>query len=68
MPRVVAPSVNVTVPVGVPLAPATVAVKVTGWPKVEGLSDETRVVVFAVVPGPLPALTTWVTTLEVLVA
>ena len=45
--RVVAPSVKVTVPPGVP-APgataATVAVKVTVWPKLEGLGAELTVV------------------------
>jgi hypothetical protein len=43
--RVVAPSVNVTEPVGVPLAPLTVAVNVTAWPTVEGLGDEVSAVV-----------------------
>ena len=51
VPSVVAPSRNVTVPLGVP-APgataATVAVKVTLCPKTDGLEDEaTVVVVFA---------------------
>ena len=44
--RVVAPSVKVTVPLGVP-APgataATVAVKVTAWPNTDGLGDELTV-------------------------
>ena len=49
VPRVVDPSMNVTVPVGVP-APgataATVAVNVTLWPKTDGLiEDETDVLV-----------------------
>ena len=42
----VAPSKNVTVPVGVPEA-ATVVVKVTLWPAVDGLFDEVIVVVVA---------------------
>ena len=42
----VAPSRNVTVPVGVP--PATVAVKVTDWPEIDGLALEVTVVVVAV--------------------
>jgi hypothetical protein len=45
--RVTAPSVKVTLPVGVP-APgataATVAVKVTTWPKTDGLTVELSVV------------------------
>ncbi len=45
VPSVVAPSLKVTVPVGVPPAPVTVAVKVTDWPKVEGLADEPSAVV-----------------------
>jgi hypothetical protein len=46
VPRTVAPSRNVTVPVGVPdAADVTVVVNVTDWPKVEGLRDETTVVV-----------------------
>jgi hypothetical protein len=35
--------VNRTVPVGVPEPEVTVAVKVTFWPRAEGLGDETRV-------------------------
>ena len=44
----VAPSLKVTVPVGVPVPGAvgvTVAVKVTDWPKTEGLTEETPAVV-----------------------
>ena len=37
VPRVVEPSLKVTVPVGVPAPELTVAVKVTAWPKTEGL-------------------------------
>ncbi len=48
-PSVVAPSLNVTVPVRVPDAagglPLTVAVKVTVWPDTEGLADDASVVV-----------------------
>jgi len=44
-PMFVAPSKNVTVPVGVPDPVATVAVKVTLWPNVEGLFDDVTVVV-----------------------
>ena len=42
MPSVVAPSLKVTVPVGVPAPGAcdTVAVKVTDWPKADGLAEE----------------------------
>ena len=42
VPRTVEPSLNVTVPVGVPVpgeAGITTAVKTTGWPKTEGLAD-----------------------------
>ena len=64
VPNVAAPSLNVTVPVGVP-APgataATVAVNVTDWPNTEGLADEvSEVVVLAMV-------TVCETVLEVLV-
>jgi hypothetical protein len=48
VPRVVAPSLKVTVPVGVPALHATVAVKVTAWPTGDGVSDELTVVVVAV--------------------
>ena len=36
VPRVLPPSENVTVPVGIPLEELTAAVKLTDWPKVEG--------------------------------
>jgi hypothetical protein len=36
---------KITTPVGVPPLPATVAVKVTGWPATLGFGDEARVVV-----------------------
>jgi len=62
VPRVVAPSLKVTVPVGVPEpgdAAATVAVKVTDWPNVLGFTLEVTAVV-------VPALlTTWDSALEV---
>jgi hypothetical protein len=61
VPRVVLPSVKVTVPVGVPPAEETVAVKVTGWPKVEGVREELTVVLVVVL------LTVWLT-LPLLVA
>ena len=47
VPSVVVPSLNVTVPVGVTApgaVPATVAVKVVDWPKVEGFALEPSVV------------------------
>src|SRR5262249_59299478 len=50
VPNVVAPSLKVTVPVGVPAPGAvalTVAVKVTPWPDTEGLSEEVTAVVSA---------------------
>src|SRR6476619_29078 len=43
----VPPSMNVAEPAGVPPAEVTVAVKVTGWPKADGLSDEVTAVVVA---------------------
>ena len=46
--RAVAPSLKVTVPLGVPLpggVTVTVAVKVIGWPEAEGLAEEAKVVV-----------------------
>lgn len=42
VPRVVDPSMKVAVPVGVPTPVVTVAVKVTDWPKVDGLGEEVR--------------------------
>ena len=45
VPRVVVPSLNVTVPVGVPPLEVTVAVNVTDWLKTDGLADELTVVV-----------------------
>ena len=55
MPKLVAPSLNVTVPVGVtdPDVCVTVAVNVTDWPNTDGLSDEINVVV---VPALLTAI------------
>src|SRR2546430_4589354 len=50
LPRLVAPSLNETVPVGVPAPGAlaeTVAVKVTDWPKTDGLADDVTTVVVA---------------------
>jgi len=38
-------SVKVTLPVGVPPAPETVAVKVTAWPIALGFSDDVTAVV-----------------------
>ena len=50
VPSVVAPSVNVTVPVGVPgEVELTVAVNVTVWPKTLGLAEDANAVV--VEPG-----------------
>jgi len=48
VPRVVAPSLKVTVPVGGPPEPLTFAVKVTEAPYVEGFAEDERVVVVAV--------------------
>lgn len=57
LPRVVAPSLKVTVPVGVPLpglATLIVAVNVTGWPKTDGLpvvaTDVVVLALFTVCP------------------
>jgi hypothetical protein len=49
----VAPSRKLTVPVGLPVAPVTVAVKVTVCPAFEGLADETRLVVVEAVVAAL---------------
>src|SRR6266404_5675800 len=56
----VAPSLKVTVPVGVPLVPLTAAVNVTDWPNTEGFSEELTVVVVE------PLLTVCVNAAEVL--
>jgi hypothetical protein len=45
--KTVAPSANVTVPVGTPPLPVTVAVNVTDWPDVEGLGEELNTVAVA---------------------
>ena len=45
VPMFVAPSRNVTVPVGVPVVALTVAVKATVWPNTVGFLEETRAVV-----------------------
>jgi hypothetical protein len=55
VPRVVVPSLNVTVPVGMPPALVTVALKVTELPYADGLADD--VGVFVVVAA-------WFTTCE----
>ena len=50
VPRTTLPSLNVTVPVGVPppgATAATVAVKVTAWPVTAGLTDDPRATVVA---------------------
>ena len=47
---VVAPSLKVTVPVGVPLLPPNAAVNVTDWPTVEGFIDEVTATVDAARP------------------
>ncbi len=63
VPMLVAPSLKVTVPVGAPTAGETtlmVAVKVTVWPKTEGLLELATVVVV------LPLLTVWLALGEVL--
>jgi hypothetical protein len=63
VPSVVVPSLNVTVPLGVPAAGAdaeTVAVKVTDWPEPEGLAELTTAVAL------FPLFTVWLSTDEVL--
>ena len=66
MPSTVAPSRNVTVPVGTPVADVTVARRVTACPVVEGFGVEVKVVV--VVGAGAGAFTTWVTAADVLAA
>lgn len=43
VPIAVVPSLKVTIPVGVPPLPVTIAVNVTDWPNIEGLADEVTV-------------------------
>ena len=62
VPKVVLPSLKVTVPVGVPPLEVTAAVKVTDWLNTEGLAEELTVVVVA------KALCTVCTTLPLLEA
>ena len=66
VPSVAAPSLKVTLPVGVPEPDAglTVAVNLTDWPKADGFSEDTTAVL---VPAGLPALTVCANTGEVLV-
>jgi len=59
----VAPSRNVTLPVGVPAFEVTAALSVTVWPSEDGLGVLLMVVDVAAAAG---ALTTWFTTGEVL--
>jgi hypothetical protein len=63
-PSVVAPSVNVTLPVGIPVLGAlaeTAAVNVTDWPDTAGLTDESKAVV-------VPSFTIdWVSAVDALV-
>jgi hypothetical protein len=44
------PSTNETVPVGVPLAELTVAMRLTGWPKTAWFTEDARTVELGVVP------------------
>ena len=64
-PIVFVPSRKVTLPVGegvLLVVPATVAVKLTDWPTLDGFGVDARVVVVATLGG---VLTTWVSTSEV---
>ena len=45
LPRIVVPSLKVTLPVGVPVAAVTVTVKKTVWPNLDGLGELARVAV-----------------------
>ena len=62
MPMLVPPSLNVTVPLGVPLPLVTVAVKVTAWASPEGFREEDSVVEVAT------PFTVWLRAVEVLAA
>src|SRR3989442_13101838 len=64
-PSVVAPSRNVTAPVGTPAPDVTVELSVTVCPTVEGFGVEVRLVDVAAAAG---ALTIWFTVGEVLAA
>lgn len=44
VPMLEPPSLNVTMPVGVPAVELTVAVNVTAWPKMEEIFEDVRVV------------------------
>src|SRR2546428_10405577 len=65
VPSTVAPSLNVTVPVGTPAPEVTVELSVTVCPTVEGFGVDVRLVDVAAAAG---ALTTWFTVGEVLAA
>src|SRR5207244_12635820 len=65
VPSAVAPSLNVTVPVGTPAPEVTVELSVTVWPTVEGFGVDVRLVDVAAAAG---ALTTWFTVGEGLAA
>ncbi len=65
VPSAVAPSRNVTVPVGTPAAEVTVALRVTACPVVDGFGVDVSLVVVAAAAG---AFTSCVTTAEVLAA
>src|SRR5213594_4127828 len=64
-PSVVAPSRNVTVPVGTPAPDVTVELSVTVCPTMDGFGVDVRLVDVAAAAG---ALTTWFTVAEVLTA
>ena len=51
-PKLFAPSLNCTLPVGVPVPVLTVAVSVTDCPTVDGFGDDTTAVVVDAGPGP----------------
>ena len=57
-PKVVAPSMNVTFPVGVPAVDVTVVVKVTDCPYVEGFSEEPSAAAVGVPAGVVAATST----------
>src|SRR4051794_20081475 len=61
VPNVLFPSLNVTLPPGVPAALLTATVKVTAWPNTDGLTEELTVVEVGACP-----LTTCDNTVDVL--